>query len=232
MPSVQVRREERTIERTALKGNGGVKENQAFKTLALTEVNSKTLEAARGSDSHHEKWEFFCECGRSDCRERVELTLEAYIALHDGGRPVLAKGHRLSQVERARRLQADAEALRRQARHQVQRAQSLQRDRRMTALTKANEVRVARARLKQQLRKGDAHIEEILATPPECASTAKVLDLLLAVPSIGPVRAKRLLTSAGVNPTKVIARLTERQRADLIDRLRSRHTDGLRQQAR
>jgi len=210
----------------------GVKKDQAFKTLALTEVNTETLEAARESGSPKQEWEFFCECGRPDCREQVELTLDAYIALHDGGRPVLAKGHRLSQVERARRLQSDAEALLGQAQHQVQRAQALQRDRRMTALTKANEVRVARARLKQQLREGDARIEQILATPPECASTAKVLDLLLAVPNIGPVRAHRLLTSAGVSPTKTIAMLSERQGAHLIDRLHSRHPEGLQQRAR
>jgi len=199
-----------------------VRKDQAFKSLALTEVNTHILEAARESVSQEQEWEFFCECGRPDCHEHVELTLDAYIALHDGGRAVLAKGHRLSQVERAHGLQADAEALRRQAQHQLQRALSLQRDRRMTALTKANEVRVARARLKQQLREGDASIEQILATPPECASTAKVLDLLLAVPNIGPVRAGRLLTTAGVKPTKAIAMLTERQRAHLIELLRSR----------
>ena len=209
-----------------------MKKDQAFKTLALTEVNTQALKAARRSVSDGQGREFFCECGRTDCHEQVTLTLDAYIALHDGGRPVLADGHRLSQVERARRLQSDAEALRRQAQHQLQRAQSLQRDRRMTALTKANDVRVARARLKQQLREGDTRIEQILAAPPECASTAKVLDLLLAVPNIGPVRAGRLLTGAGVNPTRAIAMLTERQRAHLIGLLRGRNTEGPRGQAR
>lgn len=224
MPSMHARQEERTIDVIALRGTEAlfVERDQAFKTLALTEVNTRTLGAARESVAPKQEWEFFCECGRPDCHEHVTLTLGAYVALHDGGRPVLAKGHRLSQVERASRLQADSEALRRQAQHQFRRAVSGQRDRRMGALAKANEVRVARARLKQQLRAGDVRIEQALATPPECASTAKVLELLLAVPNLGPTRASRLLTSAGVNPTKTVGTLTERQRTHLIDLLRSR----------
>jgi hypothetical protein len=101
-------------------------------------------------------------------------------------------------------------------------ALSRQLDRRTTALRKANEVRIRRARLKQQLRDGDARIERILATPPECVCTATVLDLLLAVPKIGPARAGRLLTTAQMSQTKMIGTLTERQRAHLIDLLRSR----------
>jgi hypothetical protein len=95
-------------------------------------------------------------------------------------------------------------------------------DRRMKALSKANEVRVARARLKQQLRDRDARIEQILAAPPACVATAMLLDLLLAVPKIGPVRAGRLLTTARVRDTKVIGTLSERQRGHLIDLLRDR----------
>jgi hypothetical protein len=104
-----------------------VDKDRAFKTLALTEVNMHILDAALDSISEEQEWEFFCECGRADCHEHVELTLEEYVALHDGGLPVLAKRHRLSQVERARRLQADAEALRRQAQLQVKRAHRIMR---------------------------------------------------------------------------------------------------------
>lgn len=93
-----------------------------FKTLALTEVNTHILDAARDSITHEQEWEFFCECGQPDCHEHVLLTIDAYGALHDGGGAVLAPGHRLSQVERARRLVRDAEALQAQAKHQVRRA--------------------------------------------------------------------------------------------------------------
>jgi hypothetical protein len=92
----------------------------------------------------------------------------------------------------------------------------------MDSLSKANEIRIARARLKQQLRAGEARVEQILASPPKCVGTATVLDLLLAVPKIGPVRAGRLLSSARVSQSASIGKLTERQRAHLVDLLRSR----------
>ena len=103
-------------------GERAIGDKRAFKTEALTEVNGHILEAARDSISGDQEWEFFCECGRSDCHEHVELTLDAYVALHDSGDAVLADGHRLSQVERARRLSQEAEALLGQAEQQVKRA--------------------------------------------------------------------------------------------------------------
>ena len=92
------------------------------KTALLTEVNLRVLEAALDSVTQEQEWEFFCECGNPDCHEHVELTIHAYGVIHDGGGAVLAPGHGLSQIERARRLSADADALRRQAEHQVRRA--------------------------------------------------------------------------------------------------------------
>ena len=68
-----------------------------------------------------------CECDQEHCHEHVFLTLDAYIALHDHGKAVRADGHELGQVTRARRLRDDAEALKRQAHHQVKRAKRLRR---------------------------------------------------------------------------------------------------------
>jgi CheY-like chemotaxis protein len=99
---------------------------------------------------------------------------------------------------------------------------SRQLDPKMTALGKANEIRVARAKLKQRLRRGETSIQRILAAPPKCVSTAPVLNLLLAVPNIGPVRAGRLLTTARLSQSKTIGTLSERQRGHLIDLLRNR----------
>lgn len=99
------------------------------KTAALAKVNQGILEVARDSIAEEQEWEFFCECGREDCHEYVALTVDAYAALHDGGGTVLAPGHRLSQVGRARRLRDDAEALARQAEQQVERAKRNARDR-------------------------------------------------------------------------------------------------------
>jgi hypothetical protein len=100
-----------------------VGETRSGKTAALAEVNRCILDAARDSISEEQEWEFFCECGRPDCREHVTLTIDAYVAIRDGGGAVVADGHRPSQVERARRLAEDAEALRRQAQHQLNRAE-------------------------------------------------------------------------------------------------------------
>src|SRR5204863_9008046 len=70
-------------------------------------------------------------------------------------------------------------------------------DQRMEALKRANDIRVKRAQLKKDLKSGDASIEQILRNPPEFVSTAKVFDMLMAVPKFGRVKAARLLTSAG-----------------------------------
>ena len=54
---------------------------------------------------------------------------------------------------------------------------------RMDALKRANEIRTRRARLKRDLKAGRAQIHGLLLDPPEYLATAKVFDLLLAVPS-------------------------------------------------
>jgi hypothetical protein len=62
----------------------------------LHEVNAHVHEAAlRFEDAGpaREQWEFTCECGASDCRVPVSLTLAEYEALRAADRPVLAPGH-------------------------------------------------------------------------------------------------------------------------------------------
>lgn len=80
------------------------------------------LRHVRVADDGEQEWEFCCECGEKGCKERVFLTLDAYIAIHDGRGVVLADGHRQSEIDRARRLREDADALTRQAEHQTKRA--------------------------------------------------------------------------------------------------------------
>ena len=86
----------------------------------------------------------------------------------------------------------------------------------MRALRHANEIRSGRARLKKELALGRARIEEIIAQPPESAETAKVYDLLLALPKIGPAKARRCLTQCRIAPSKTVGGLSERQRHELI----------------
>jgi len=72
--------------------------------------------------------------------------------------------------------------------------------------------------LKQELAAGRLVIEEIVKQPPEVAKGAKVEELLLAVPSFGPVRVGRLLAACRISPSKTLAGLTERQRVELLGR--------------
>jgi hypothetical protein len=88
-------------------------------------------------------------------------------------------------------------------------------------LRRANEIRVARAQLKKTLASGRVRITDLLSTPPDCAKTPKVNDLLLALPKYGPVRVARLLAHCRISPSKTVAGLSERQRDELIGRLSS-----------
>jgi DNA-binding NarL/FixJ family response regulator len=90
---------------------------------------------------------------------------------------------------------------------------------RMNALRQANQVRSLRAKLKRDLREGTVRLEQILATRAGYLATAKVFDLLVAVPKIGPVKAARLLNLAGISPSKTVVALSERQRDRLIELL-------------
>lgn len=89
----------------------------------------------------------------------------------------------------------------------------------MIALRQANRVRGLRAKLKQDLRADKVRLELVLATRADYLASAEVYDLLVAVPKIGPVKANRLLTVAGVSPSKTIGGLSERQRVRLIELL-------------
>ena len=90
---------------------------------------------------------------------------------------------------------------------------------RLEALRRANDIRSERARLKERLRKGEVAIGDVLVDPPLCVHTAKVLDLLLAVPKYGRVKANRLLERCRLSPSKTVNGLTPRQRKELLDML-------------
>jgi hypothetical protein len=89
-------------------------------------------------------------------------------------------------------------------------------DQRMEALKRANDIRVRRARLKKDLKDGHVRIEEILSSPPEYVETAKVFDILMAVPKFGRVKAARFLNQCRISQSKTVGGLSERQRAELV----------------
>src|ERR687885_205428 len=89
-------------------------------------------------------------------------------------------------------------------------------DQRMEALKRANDIRVRRAKLKKDLKDGRVSIEHILLDPPEYVSTAKVFDMLMAVPKFGRVKAARFLNTCRISQSKTVGGLSDRQRAELI----------------
>lgn len=92
-------------------------------------------------------------------------------------------------------------------------------DQRMEALQRANEIRSKRAQLKKELKDGKLSIDAVISAPPEFLQTAKVMDLLMAVPRCGKVRATRYLNHCRIAQGKTIGGLTQRQRDELLELL-------------
>ncbi|GBE57841.1 hypothetical protein BMS3Abin01_00767 [bacterium BMS3Abin01] len=94
-------------------------------------------------------------------------------------------------------------------------------EQRLEALQRANEIRSKRARLKKDLKQGIVKIDEILDDPPEYIKTAKVVDVLLAIPNCGKVKSTKVLNHCRISPNKTVSGLSERQRRELVAFFRS-----------
>jgi hypothetical protein len=92
----------------------------------------------------------------------------------------------------------------------------------MEALERANHIRTRRAQLKRDLRAGKVRIDQLLESPPDYLETAKVFDMLLAVPKYGRVKANKVLQQVRISPSKTIGGLSDRQRTELVALLRAR----------
>jgi hypothetical protein len=98
-------------------------------------------------------------------------------------------------------------------------------EQRMEALAFANAVRVRRARVKRDIAASAADVARQkavrhVADPERALHTMKVLDLLLALPKVGRVKANRTINRMRISPSKTLAGLSERQRAELVRLLR------------
>lgn len=91
---------------------------------------------------------------------------------------------------------------------------------RMDALARANRIRTERAQLKRDLKAGRLAIHTLLQNPPEYVETAKVFDMMLAVPKYGRVKVNKILAHCRIAPSKTIGGLSERQRSELVSLLR------------
>ena len=93
---------------------------------------------------------------------------------------------------------------------------------RLHALERANAIRTQRAKLKRDLKDGRVSIHTLLQQPPEYIATAKVIDMLLALPLYGRVKVNRILTHCRISPSKTMGGLSERQRHELLSILGGR----------
>jgi|SRR3954453_2298559 hypothetical protein len=92
---------------------------------------------------------------------------------------------------------------------------------RMVALDKANEVRNYRAELKRDIKAGITSIYDCLLDPPEMIKTMRLLDLMMATPKYGRVKANQVLKVCRISPVKHVGDLSDRQRTEIVFRLRS-----------
>jgi hypothetical protein len=77
-------------------------------------------------------------------------------------------------------------------------------------------VRTARADLKRAITAGRAQLSEVILSPPDYVETAKVIELLLTLPHVGPTKAHRILNRCTIAENKTVGGLSERQRQALI----------------
>lgn len=86
----------------------------------------------------------------------------------------------------------------------------------MDALDKANRIRTYRAHLKVDLKEGRKKIHGLILEPPKELETAKIFDLLLAVPKFGRVKVNKILMNCRISPSKTFGGLSQRQRNEIV----------------
>jgi hypothetical protein len=90
----------------------------------------------------------------------------------------------------------------------------------LTALARANRVRLARAELKRRIADGVQTAAEVVLACPWEVETMTVADLLASQRRWGATRCRKLLISLQISETRTVESLTQRQRFELAERLR------------
>ncbi|MDR2566656.1 MAG: helix-hairpin-helix domain-containing protein [Bifidobacteriaceae bacterium] len=93
-------------------------------------------------------------------------------------------------------------------------------EQRAEALKKAAEARQARAEVKNRLKASQGSLSEVLAMgqEDEVIGKIKVAALLEALPGVGKVKAKAIMTEIGISESRRIRGLGPHQREQLIER--------------
>lgn len=92
----------------------------------------------------------------------------------------------------------------------------------LTALDKANAVRLARAALKRDVKLGRRSVADVVLEVPHGAETLELAELLMAQVRWGRARARRLLLSLGLPENKHVGTMTLRQASALAAVLREK----------
>ena len=96
-------------------------------------------------------------------------------------------------------------------------------DQRQAALEKAAAARRLRAELKEKLKMGSTSLQELfdMADKDELVGKMKVLTVLVSLPGLGKVKARRLLEECEISETRRLQGLGTNQRRKLFERLGS-----------
>ena len=94
-------------------------------------------------------------------------------------------------------------------------------DERRAALNKAIEARRARAELKVNLKTGSLTFPQVidLAESNDVVAKTKVLTVLEALPGVGKVKARRMMSTIGISESRRLRGLGDQQRQHLLERL-------------
>lgn len=87
---------------------------------------------------------------------------------------------------------------------------------RMANLGRANEIRIARAELKAELKEGVRTLAEVLRADEDFIQTMKLFDLLKAPPGMGKVKANRALIGCRISGGAPVQNVTLSRREELI----------------
>jgi hypothetical protein len=93
----------------------------------------------------------------------------------------------------------------------------------MQALARANQVRLARAALKRDIGAGRRSVIEAVTECPWEAESMTLSELLRSQRRWGRARARKLLTSIGLNEAKRLGTLTQRQVGILVGALEAKN---------
>lgn len=89
----------------------------------------------------------------------------------------------------------------------------------MVALERANEVRLARAQIKRDLKAGKLTVEAVLSDPPEVVKGVSLATFLTWLPGIKRERASRIMSGLVYSETLIVGRIGEATRLRVLARI-------------